>query len=164
VEKASKPLLMQAATAPPPVGPTNPSKSIVEMFKPSENRPIRTAEDLDAYMRTGNRPTIEWMQQARDRTIENYVDHQRPFLACCAAMRSIGRGQSWNSSQPTWRARIAPARPRADRARGGEVRHDRGIPRPPRSMLAAVHPAAHPEANAVLRQKLVKGRRVSRRS
>jgi hypothetical protein len=73
--------VQQAATAPPAVGPAQPQKSIVERFKPSEARPIRNKEDLDNFMRTGNRPTIEWMEQTRDRTIENYVDHQRPFLA-----------------------------------------------------------------------------------
>lgn len=78
---APKSQVVQAATAPPAVGPTNPAKSIVEMFKPSEARAIRTAEDLDSYMKTGNRPSLPWMQQMRDRQIENYVDHQRPFLA-----------------------------------------------------------------------------------
>lgn len=78
---APKAQVVQAAAAAPAVGPAAPQFSIAQRFAPTEAKAILTTDELSEYLRTGNRPTVDWMQQTRDRQVENYIDHQRPFLS-----------------------------------------------------------------------------------
>jgi hypothetical protein len=65
--------------APPPGPGPDASFSIYEHFKPTKAAPVKTRADVRKWAQTQELPTAEWMPQARDRFIENWVDHQRPF-------------------------------------------------------------------------------------
>jgi hypothetical protein len=64
---------------PPGPGP-NAKFSIYERFKPTEAAPIKTRASVKQWAQTQELPTAPWFPQARDRFVENWQDHQRPFM------------------------------------------------------------------------------------
>ena len=63
-----------------PPGPLKPRYSIKEIFSPKTVAQIKNREQLASFGDTLDLPKNAWFPQARDKFIENWVDHQRPFF------------------------------------------------------------------------------------
>lgn len=84
----------RAANQAPPPGPTEPKFSIFERFSPKTAAPIKSREQLGNFADTLKAPEADWLPQKRSKFIENWLDHQRPFLNWL---------QQFKLPQATWR-------------------------------------------------------------